>query len=96
MGRSKAGAEARKARREEIQQRAAPKAVQKVPKQVRIYEDRVEWDGFGNIYEALGFIDIHCQPQRLKQVVVEAAQARVQQPQIAQPAPQPTSEPSKA
>lgn len=33
----------------------------------------IEWNGFANVYEILGFIDIHANPSDLKKVILEAS-----------------------
>ena len=37
---------------------------------VVIEEGTLEWSGFDNVYELLGFIDLICQPNRLKQEIL--------------------------
>jgi len=37
---------------------------------ITITSEGVVWDNFKNVYEVLGFIDIHCRPDALKQMVL--------------------------
>jgi len=41
-------------------------------REVTIKENTVSWKGFSNLYEVLGFIDLKCNPQVLKQTVLSA------------------------
>lgn len=41
-------------------------------KTIIVYEDGIEFNGFSNLYEILGFIDICCVPQKMKQMAVKS------------------------
>lgn len=36
----------------------------------------IKWDGFDNLYEVLGFIDIHMNPNDLKRSILESNQKK--------------------
>lgn len=42
-------------------------------RRVIISADRVEWNNFANVYEVLGFVDLHVHPDAIKQAVLKAA-----------------------
>lgn len=44
----------------------------KQKRQIIVSEDSVRWEGFENIYEVLGFIDLHMNPPHLKETIVAA------------------------
>jgi hypothetical protein len=53
------------------------------PKTLIIREGSLETRGFVNLYEVLGFIDLQCNPQFLKQQIIQKAEKDKQE------APQP-------
>jgi len=54
-----------------------PEVVQ--AKTLIIREGSMETRGFANLYEVLGFIDIQCNPQALKQQIVAGEQQKREQ-----------------
>ena len=44
-----------------------------------VREGSLETQGFANLYEVLGFIDLHCNPQFLKQQIIQKAEKDKQQ-----------------
>jgi hypothetical protein len=49
------------------------------PRTIIIREGSIETRGFMNLYEVLGFIDLQCNPQFMKQQIIQKAEKDKQQ-----------------
>ena len=59
------------------------------PMSITVYNDgQIKWDGFNDLYQVLGFVDIHMNPQNLKNAIVQGAQQKAQQAQQGKNAPE--------
>lgn len=55
-----------------VGQQPTQSSIQQKMKMLIITEQGIKIDGFDNIYEVLGFIDIHVDPERIKRSIIES------------------------
>lgn len=45
-------------------------------KKLVITEDGVSWEGFADLYQVLGFIDVHCDPAKIRNSIIANVETR--------------------